>query len=302
MFLDDGPADGESQSQAIAPGGEEGLVHLGHFYRGDSLAPIHESDLQGGFRFEVNFQTESTAFSGKTIERVHGVLNQVDQYLLNEELVPFDRGERGLDFRNQFRRSLSKQGLAEFFDVRDESGEIQGFENLRGHATVVPEAGEDFGGSGGREVDPLKLFVDSFRCDVGSFDQISTAADECGDRTDRLAEFVGEAGCHFADSFQTVDPRKLILEFLEPLASRFFLRDVGHDEEENRIGIRGIDLDGLAANDGVERSGSRRAVETGFGDFLLSNGPEEGTAGIRGGNQKIIETSANKFIGGDFEQ
>ena len=109
------------------------------------------------------------------------VLDEVDENLLNQQLVPLDFRKRGIDFGDELCGGLEEKGLTKMFHVRQESWKVERTECLRCHAAVVSEAGEDLGRTGRREVDPPELFIDLMGIGFGGLDLIAATADEGGD-------------------------------------------------------------------------------------------------------------------------
>src|SRR5215831_10414343 len=231
MRLDDGAADREPKSHALALGGDEGLEQVrGHFGR-QARPGIGDADLRkvpggGGCDLEP-------ALARRLDHDFDGVANEVDQHLLDLNAVGEHQVGLGIEPEGDGNAPLARAHQRQRAGVLDQPG--QAFDPpvalAAGHE--LAQAADDMAGAHrllGRAAQGLAQH--RRRLVLHAVEQALAALEVVVDRRQRLVDLVGERRGHLAERGIARHVRDLRLQLLQPAFGELLVGEVADEAGE----------------------------------------------------------------------
>ena len=85
--LNDRAGNGQAHAHALRLGGEKRIEDVCEFVRGNAVTGVANCDLNSSRSVEPGGDIDAPSLSARPVDRIHGVENEVEQYLLNVHAI-----------------------------------------------------------------------------------------------------------------------------------------------------------------------------------------------------------------------
>jgi len=219
VVFDDCAADRQAKAQAVGAGGEEGFEQARKNFGADADAAIDHADAQDAGALDDGSNEDDAFVDRQVVYGVVGVLEEIDQHLLNFNGVAVGGGKMGGQIKFDARVAAMHFGLDQA-DGLDEGGikidrtVIHGIASARESAETVNDlpgalgllggAANGFAKDGERRGERRggigeRAGVERIRGARKAIDGGGGCAQVIHDRSEGLIDFVSKTGRHFAD-------------------------------------------------------------------------------------------------------